>query len=93
MGSGNKKKGKKTNWGNFYRSEYQNEAMRWCINNGIAIGPLAAEPGDGPSHFWIEIVMGKKRSRSPHKYLAKDVWNQIYNYYIYYYEKHRDTVS
>ena len=39
------KKKKRTKWGTFYRSEYEFEAMRWCVNNNIKIGPLATTPG------------------------------------------------
>ena len=43
MGSGFGKKTKKTDFGSYYRSPEEYEAMKWCIKNGITIGPLAAE--------------------------------------------------
>ena len=35
MGSGNKAKGKKTNFGDYYRSPEEYEAMIWCLKNKI----------------------------------------------------------
>jgi hypothetical protein len=94
MGSGTKsKRSKKTNWGSYYRSEYEYQAMVWCLKNDIRIGLLAAEPGDRPKRFFVEIEIGKKKSRDPSKYLAEEARKQIYKYYIYYYEKHRSTIQ
>lgn len=92
MAEWRKKKGKKTNWGDWYRSDEEFEAMRWCLKNGIKIGLLAASPGEGPKHFYVEIQIGKKKSTDPSKYLAEDARKQVYKYYLYYYEKHRDPI-
>ena len=92
MGSGNKKF-KKTNWGTYYRTEEEFEAMRWCIKNNIRIGVLAAEPGGGPKQFYVEIQVGDKKSRDPSKYLPEDARKQVYKYYLYYYDKHRKSVQ
>jgi hypothetical protein len=86
------KKVKKTNWGNFYRSEEEFEAMRWCIKNNIIISPLAATPGNGPQNFWIEISIKGNVNKSPNTFHAKEVYPQIYKYYKYYYEKHRNRI-
>ena len=93
MAEWRKKKVKKTNWGDYYRSEYEFEAMRWCVNNGIRIGLLAVQPGEGPTHFYVEIMMGDRKSMDPSKYLAEDARKQVYKYYIYYYEKYRNPIS
>jgi|SaaInl6LU_22_DNA_1037377.scaffolds.fasta_scaffold101965_1 hypothetical protein len=94
MGSGTRnKKSKKTNWGSYYRSDYEYQAMVWCLKNDIRIGLLAAETGNGPKHFYVEIEIGKKKSRDPSKYLAEAARKQVYKYYIYYYEKHRNPVQ
>lgn len=86
------KKVKKTNWGNFYRSEEEFEAMRWCIKNNIIISPLAATSGNGPQNFWIEISIKGNVNKSPNTFHAKEVYPQIYKYYKYYYEKHRNRI-
>jgi hypothetical protein len=45
MGSGFGKT-KKTDFGKLLQiTEKEYEAMKWCIKNGITIGPLAAEKG------------------------------------------------
>ena len=49
------KKIKKTDWGDFYRSEEEHAAMCWCLKNGITIGPLATKSGNAPTEFWIDI--------------------------------------
>ena len=82
-------KKKKTDWGNFFRSEEEYAAMCWCIKNGITIGPLAVEAGYGPRNFWIDINIRGQVSRSPETFYSKDVWPQIYKYYKYYYDKYR----
>lgn len=93
MGIWNKKKAKKTDWGDFYRTEEEFEAMRWCIKHGITIGPLAAEKGKtNPSNYFIEISVKGEKHRSPESFPAKDTWQQIYKYYKYYYDKHRGSI-
>ena len=63
------------------------------VKNDIRISLLAAETGEAPKKFYVEIEIGKKKSRDPSKYLAEDARKQVYKYYIYYYEKHRNAVS
>lgn len=88
-----KKKVKVTDWGNFYRSEEEFEAMRWCLKHGIKIGLLAADKGvTNPKNFWIDIEIQGNKHRSPEMWDAKEVRPQIYKYYKYYYDKHRDKL-
>ena len=88
-----KKKAKVTDWGDFYRSEEEFEAMRWCLNHGIKIGLLAVEKGvTNPKNFWIDIEIKGNKHRSPETWGAKEVWPQIYKYYKYYYDKHRKSI-
>ena len=86
------KKVKKTNWGNFYRSKEEFEAMCWCIKNRITIAPLAAKAGNAPQDFWIEISIQGRINRTPETFTAKEVYPQIYKYYKYYYDKHRKSI-
>lgn len=86
------KKVRKTNWGNFYRSEEEFKAMRWCIKNNITISPLAATAGNAPQSFYIEINIKGNINKSPNTFHAKEVYPQIYKYYTYYYEKHRNRI-
>tara|TARA_R110002073_G_scaffold183616_1_gene341850 strand:+ start:239 stop:502 length:264 start_codon:yes stop_codon:yes gene_type:complete len=85
-------KKKPTNWGKFFRTEQDFKAMRWCLKRGIKIGPLAAVPGYGPQKFYIEIEVKGKRSRTPDIFHGTEVWQQIYKYYNYYYEKRGKSV-
>ena len=86
------KKIKKTDWGDFYRSEDDFEAMRWCLKNKITIAPLAATAGNAPKDFWIEINIQGRVSRTPETFPSKEVYPQIYKYYKYYYDKHRKSI-
>ena len=81
------KKYKNTNqifYGEYQRSEQEFEAYRWCINNGIIIFP---ESKIGNS-WAIEIKINGKISRSPVEYKANELWQKVYEYYIYYYNKY-----
>jgi hypothetical protein len=52
-----KKKAKKTDFGNFYRTpEEEFEAMRWCLKNNIVVAPLAAEKGKTNPQYFILIL-------------------------------------
>jgi hypothetical protein len=93
MAEWKKKKVKKTDWGDFYRSDEEFEAMRWCLKHGIKIGLLAVEKGKtNPSNFWIDIEIKGNKHRSPETWGSKEVWPQIYKYYKYYYDKHRKSI-
>lgn len=93
MAEWRKKKEKKTDWGNFYRSDEEFEAMRWCIKNGICIGPLAVEKGKtNPANYYIEIIIKGEKHRSPESFPAKETWKQIYKYYKHYHDKYRGSI-
>ena len=94
MGSGfGKSKGKKTNFGNYYRTPEEYEAMVWCLKNKIVVAPLAADKvKTNPQNFYIDIIIQGRLSRSPNTFDAKELLPQIYKYYKYYYDKHRKPV-
>ena len=58
--------------------------MRWCINNEIKISPTAFSTYE----WYIDIEINNKKNRSPQVYTKKDLWEQIFNYYKYYYNKY-----
>jgi len=71
-------------YGKYDASEEEKEAYRWCINNGIIIFPeLKLE-----APWAIEIKIKNKVHRSPEEYYAIDVWEKMYEYYKYYYNKY-----
>ena len=80
------KQAKKSAWsmGRYEATDEDWEAMRWCINNGITIAPFAKEPGS----WYIDITINGKTNRSPHIYIRDMIWEKIYEYYRYYYEKY-----
>ena len=60
------------------------------IKNQITIAPLAADKvKTNPQNFYIDITIKGQTSRSPQTFKAKEVWPQIYKYYLHYYEKYR----
>ena len=56
----------------------------WCINNGIVVWPVP-ELAD---NWYIRITINGKTSISPVKY-GHDIWDKVYEYYKYYYDKYR----
>lgn len=81
---------KKSEWnmGTYETTELDHQAIDWCIKNGIKIAPFAKKPGE----WYIDITVNNKTNRSPHIYGKDVVWEKIYEYYRYYYEKYfRDS--
>jgi len=62
--------------------------MQWCIAKNIKISPTAFSTYE----WYIDIVINDKKNRSPQVYTKKDLWEQIFNYYKYYYEKHANKI-
>ena len=77
------KKGK-INMGS-YTPEYDEfKAYRWCINNGIYIAPKAITEAR-----WSIVITNKNNvNEDPNSYTKADIWQKIYEYYKYYYNKH-----
>ncbi len=85
-----KKKGKVTDFGGYYRTPEEHKAMVWCIKNEIVVAPLAADKVvANPQNFYIDIIIQGRLNRSPNTFKARELWPQIYKYYLYYYAKHR----
>ncbi len=75
-------------YGQYQCTSEEFKAYHWCINNGIKIAPFAKEPGA----WYIDITINGKTNRSPHVYIKDMIWEKIYEYYRYYYEKYfRDS--
>jgi len=75
---------RKINMGHFMATSKQREHMRWCINNGIKISPFAKSTYE----WYIDVEINGRKNRSPHVHTKKDLWEQIFNYYKYYYKKY-----
>jgi hypothetical protein len=57
----------------------------WCIRNKIYISPFAKDPGS----WYIDITLNGKVNRSPHIYVKDMIWENIYKFYKYYYDKYK----
>ena len=61
------------------------EAYRWCVKNNIAISPKAKT-----STKWQIDIKNKGRTHtSPEAYEKTIIWEKIFEYCRYYYDKHR----
>ena len=96
MGSGLKKK--KGKWGfnpmpSYFRSELENNAYIWCINNNIKIAPFAVA-NSSPRKWWIDVNTQGKIKRSPYQYDESQIWRKLFELYVFYYKKYglRNTV-
>ena len=70
--------------GHYMATSEERKHMQWCINNGIKISPFARNTYE----WYIDIDINNKKNRSPQVYTKKDLWEQIFNYYKYYYNKY-----
>jgi hypothetical protein len=70
--------------GQYMATSQERKHMQWCINNGIKISPFARNTYE----WYIDIDINNKKNKSPQVYTKKDLWEQIFNYYKYYYNKY-----
>ena len=71
-------------YGKYERNEEEFKAYHWCINNGIIIFPECKLTPP----WSIEIKIKNKVYKSPDQYHAIEVWEKMYEYYKYYYNKY-----
>lgn len=84
MGSGTKSKGG-IDMGSPGYNEDDWEAYRWCVRNNIAIGPKAYT-----EKTWkIDIINEGRTNTSPGTFGKNEIWQEIFKYCKYYYDKHR----
>lgn len=88
MGSGFQNKSK-IDMGFYAASESEEDARRWCINNGIFISPKAFNTLE----WSVCIVMNNKENKSPKTYKKVDIWKQMYLFYLYYYNKYNTDIK
>jgi len=65
------------------------EAYRWCINNGIYISPYCKE---NFVSWYIDIEINGKLNRSPKFFNERELWEKIFEYYKYYYNKYEQKI-
>ena len=85
MGSGSKAKKGQINMGEPGHDIKDWEAYRWCVRNKIAISPRAYST----TQWYIDINNKDKTHTSPDTYGKTEIWNKIFEYCKYYYDKHR----
>ncbi len=79
---------KKKSNGYQYNSE-EFKAYHWCINNGIYISPFCKE---NAMLWYIDIEINKKINRSPQAFNPRELWETIFKYYKYYYNKYEQKI-
>ena len=85
MGSGSKKKKGQIDMGQTGHSSLDWNAYRWCVKNNIAISPKAYST----TQWYIDIKNKDRTHTSPDTYGKTEIWNKIFEYCKYYYDKHR----
>ena len=64
------------------------KAVNWCLSNNIFISCIPNWKEKGINWF-IDIKINKNVHRDPNTYEDEEVFNKIYEYYKYYYDKHK----
>jgi hypothetical protein len=85
MGSGSKKKKGQIDMGQTGHSSLDWNAYRWCVKNNIAISPKAYST----TQWYIDIKNKDRTHTSPETYGKTEIWEKIFEYCKYYYDKHR----
>lgn len=86
MGSGSKKKKGAIDMGRTGYDQKDWEAYRWCIRNKIWIAPKAKSN----TEWWISITNKGRENISPEAYEKTIIWQKLFEYCRYYYEKYRE---
>jgi hypothetical protein len=85
MGSGFKVKKGQVNMGTTTMDPKLWEAYRWCVRNNIAISPKAKST----TAWYVDIKNKGKTHTSPETYGKTEIWEKIFEYCKFYYDKHR----
>ena len=85
MGSGFKAKKSQVNMGTTTMDPKLWEAYRWCVRNNIAISPKAKSS----TAWYVDIKNKGKTHTSPETYGKTEIWEKIFEYCKFYYDKHR----
>lgn len=81
-------KGYVVRYGKYTPTEDEHKAYRWCIANGIIIWPESKMADE----WRIEIKLNKKKYYSPQAYKKIEVWEKMFEYYEYYYNKYEKKI-
>jgi len=64
----------------------EENARLWCINNDINISTRKSSTS---TEWFIIVDIKGKKNKSPQTYPSDKVWGEIFNFYVYYYEKYK----
>ena len=79
---------KKITMGDIMPTAEMYKHMQWCCKNGIKISPFAASTFE----WYIDININDKINRSPEVYKKVVIWEKIFEFYKYYYNKHENKI-
>lgn len=71
--------------GRYYASNDEINAAMWCVKNNIKVSPLKKSYTEDV--WYIEITINGKTHKSPGAYGKLVVWEKMYEFYLYYYNK------
>ena len=77
--------------GKYYATDEEIDAAMWCIKNNIKISPLKKSFAE--DRWYIEITLNGKTHRSPESYGKTVVWEKMYEFYLYYYNRYMKTIN
>ena len=64
------------------------KARDWCWKNNIRISPWCVEYGTA---WKIDIIINNKSFKSPEAFGKGIIWQKMYEYYKYYYDKYENN--
>jgi len=76
---------KKSIMGKYYATYDEMNAAMWCVKNNIKVSPLKKSYTEDV--WYIEIAINGKTHKSPEAYGKVFVWEKMYEFYLYYYNK------
>lgn len=74
--------------GEFLPNKNEIEARLWCIRNKIFIAPKAINEG----RWAVTIQNNETISEDPVTYTKTVIWEKVYKYYKYYYDKYENKI-
>ena len=82
---------KKSNpMGDYIPSDEEVEAYVWGIRNNLRIAPRACSAVNN-NEWYVELNLNGKWTHSGEKFGPVEVWQMVYKYYNYYYEKNKSN--
>lgn len=76
---------KQSNMGKYFPTETEMKAAIWCFQNGVRISPIKKSYTE--DMWYLEILLNKKKHKSPEAYGSVVIWQKMYEFYLYYYNK------